>query len=122
MDLKIEIFPDPFFNILFCYLPTKRRKSRGEKKKFFSLSLSLFLSCRAVAMILSILYVILLYGLYVPDWEYQIPIETSFTSPKTFLVSCHYKYTVDLTPLAPFSASFYVHYIDYHIISHKMIS
>ncbi|GMN45121.1 hypothetical protein TIFTF001_014309 [Ficus carica] len=45
----------------------------------------------AVALILSILYVILLYGLYVPDWEYQIPIETSLSSPKTFLVKCGVK-------------------------------
>ncbi|PON37222.1 hypothetical protein PanWU01x14_322000 [Parasponia andersonii] len=35
-----------------------------------------------------IVYLLVLYGLYVPDWEYQIPFESSFNSPKTFLVKC----------------------------------
>ncbi|XP_024032200.1 heparan-alpha-glucosaminide N-acetyltransferase isoform X2 [Morus notabilis] len=43
----------------------------------------------AVASMLSIVYIVLLYGIYVPDWKYQIPIhETSLSQPKTFLVKC----------------------------------
>ncbi|KAK7295816.1 hypothetical protein RJT34_18728 [Clitoria ternatea] len=41
----------------------------------------------AVGLILSVLYLFLLYGLYVPDWEYQIPTEPSAV-PKTFSVKC----------------------------------
>ncbi|TKY64765.1 Heparan-alpha-glucosaminide N-acetyltransferase [Spatholobus suberectus] len=41
----------------------------------------------AVALILSVLYLYLLYGLYVPDWEYQIPTEPSAV-PKIFSVKC----------------------------------
>ncbi|KAL5538735.1 hypothetical protein UlMin_044733, partial [Ulmus minor] len=43
----------------------------------------------AVALILSTIYLALLYGLKVPDWEYHIPIENS-TSPSStsFLVKC----------------------------------
>ncbi|KAL5538398.1 hypothetical protein UlMin_043897 [Ulmus minor] len=43
----------------------------------------------AVALILSSIYLALLYGLKVPDWEYHIPIENS-TSPAStsFLVKC----------------------------------
>ena len=37
---------------------------------------------------ISFVYLLLLYGLYVPDWEYQIPIENSSSAPKTFLVKC----------------------------------
>ncbi|KAL5538620.1 hypothetical protein UlMin_042838 [Ulmus minor] len=43
----------------------------------------------AAALILSTIYLALLYGLKVPDWEYHIPIENS-TSPAStlFLVKC----------------------------------
>ncbi|KAL5581212.1 hypothetical protein UlMin_013654 [Ulmus minor] len=43
----------------------------------------------AVALILSTIYLALLYGLKVPDWEYHIPIENS-TSPAStsFFVKC----------------------------------
>lgn len=41
-----------------------------------------------VAAILSIVYLSLLYGLYVPDWEYQIPSESSSLPPKIFSVKC----------------------------------
>ncbi|XP_019456916.1 PREDICTED: heparan-alpha-glucosaminide N-acetyltransferase-like [Lupinus angustifolius] len=41
----------------------------------------------AVALFLSGLYLCLLYGLYVPDWEYQIPTEPS-SAPMTFSVKC----------------------------------
>ncbi|KAF1862950.1 hypothetical protein Lal_00009333 [Lupinus albus] len=40
-----------------------------------------------VALFLSGLYLCLLYGLYVPDWEYQIPTEPS-SAPMTFSVKC----------------------------------
>ncbi|KAJ0988691.1 hypothetical protein J5N97_007047 [Dioscorea zingiberensis] len=39
-----------------------------------------------VGLTLTIFYTILLYGLYVPDWEYQIPGESS--ALKTFSVNC----------------------------------
>lgn len=42
---------------------------------------------RIVALMLSTLYLSLLYGLNVPSWEYQIPIESSLSPPKTFSVS-----------------------------------
>ncbi|XP_057436592.1 uncharacterized protein LOC130729004 isoform X1 [Lotus japonicus] len=41
----------------------------------------------AVAFVLSGFYLCLLYGLYVPDWEYQIPTDSS-SVPKTFSVKC----------------------------------
>lgn len=41
----------------------------------------------AVALIISVFYLCLLYGLYVPDWEYQISTEPSAV-PKTFSVKC----------------------------------
>eukprot|EP00268_Persea_americana_P038205 TRINITY_DN37823_c0_g1_i7.p1 TRINITY_DN37823_c0_g1~~TRINITY_DN37823_c0_g1_i7.p1 ORF type:complete len:470 (-),score=82.85 TRINITY_DN37823_c0_g1_i7:423-1832(-) len=41
-----------------------------------------------VAIILTTIYMALLYGLYVPDWEYQIPSESSSIAPKTFSVKC----------------------------------
>ncbi|XP_075658534.1 uncharacterized protein LOC142628322 isoform X1 [Castanea sativa] len=40
------------------------------------------------ALMLSTLYLFLLYGLYVPDWEYQIPIKASSSAPKMFSVKC----------------------------------
>ncbi|CAL0308254.1 unnamed protein product [Lupinus luteus] len=40
-----------------------------------------------VALVLSGLYLCLLYGLYVPDWEYQVPTEPSL-APMTFSVKC----------------------------------
>ncbi|KAF5746341.1 Heparan-alpha-glucosaminide N-acetyltransferase [Tripterygium wilfordii] len=41
-----------------------------------------------VVLVLSVIYLSLLYGLYVPDWEYQIPVETSSSAPKIFSVKC----------------------------------
>ncbi|XP_058102643.1 uncharacterized protein LOC131246484 [Magnolia sinica] len=41
-----------------------------------------------VALILTTMYLSLLYGLYVPDWKYQIPSESSSVPPKTFSVTC----------------------------------
>ncbi|XVF16902.1 hypothetical protein REPUB_Repub10bG0071000 [Reevesia pubescens] len=40
------------------------------------------------ALVLTIIYISLLYGLYVPDWEYQIPDATSSSAPKIFSVKC----------------------------------
>lgn len=40
-----------------------------------------------IALILTTIYTILLYGLYVSDWKYQIPSESS-SAPKTNLVKC----------------------------------
>jgi len=42
----------------------------------------------ALALMLTTLYLSLLYGLYVPDWDFQIPIETSSSAPKLFTVKC----------------------------------
>lgn len=43
----------------------------------------------AVAFMLTLFYLSLLYGLYVPDWEYQIPIEPSSSSePTIYSVKC----------------------------------
>ncbi|WOL12595.1 heparan-alpha-glucosaminide N-acetyltransferase-like isoform X1 [Canna indica] len=39
-----------------------------------------------VGLILTSIYMVLLYGLYVPDWEYQIPVPGS--TPNSFLVKC----------------------------------
>ncbi|ERN06418.1 hypothetical protein AMTR_s00016p00254920 [Amborella trichopoda] len=41
-----------------------------------------------VGFVLSALYMSLLYGLYVPDWEYQIPVDGSSNATKTFSVKC----------------------------------
>ncbi|KAG9447380.1 hypothetical protein H6P81_013508 [Aristolochia fimbriata] len=40
-----------------------------------------------VVSVLSTMYIILLYGLYVPDWEYQVPGSPSMAA-KTFSVKC----------------------------------
>ncbi|XP_022739793.1 heparan-alpha-glucosaminide N-acetyltransferase [Durio zibethinus] len=40
------------------------------------------------ALVLTIIYISLLYGLYVPDWEYQIPDATSSSAQKIFSVKC----------------------------------
>ncbi|XVF14694.1 hypothetical protein REPUB_Repub09cG0083300 [Reevesia pubescens] len=40
------------------------------------------------ALVFTILYISLLYGLYVPNWEYQIPDATSSSAPKIFAVKC----------------------------------
>ncbi|XWS33086.1 hypothetical protein CRYUN_Cryun22dG0048700 [Craigia yunnanensis] len=40
------------------------------------------------ALVISIIYISLLYGLYVPNWEYQIPDATSSSAPKIFSVKC----------------------------------
>ncbi|XP_062110807.1 uncharacterized protein LOC133822474 [Humulus lupulus] len=42
----------------------------------------------AIASIISFVYILLLYSLYVPDWEYQIPTDNSLSAPKTLLVKC----------------------------------
>ncbi|MBA0781327.1 hypothetical protein Gotri_002260, partial [Gossypium trilobum] len=39
------------------------------------------------ASVLTVIYIFLLYGLYVPTWQYQIPDATSSSAPKTFSVS-----------------------------------
>ncbi|BBG93771.1 Protein of unknown function D [Prunus dulcis] len=41
----------------------------------------------SAALIITVLYLSLLYGLHVPDWEYQIPGDSS-SAPKTFSVKC----------------------------------
>ncbi|KAA8529951.1 hypothetical protein F0562_034445 [Nyssa sinensis] len=41
-----------------------------------------------VTLVLTALYLSLLYGLYVPDWEYQIPTETYHSTSKIFSVKC----------------------------------
>ncbi|XP_022935357.1 heparan-alpha-glucosaminide N-acetyltransferase-like [Cucurbita moschata] len=43
-----------------------------------------------VAVILTTLYLVLSYGLYVPDWEYQVPSQSTsnMASPKIFSVKC----------------------------------
>ncbi|KAG6426666.1 hypothetical protein SASPL_110893 [Salvia splendens] len=41
----------------------------------------------ATAFVLSTVYLLMLYGLYVPDWEYHIPIEASFRA-EVFKVKC----------------------------------
>ncbi|RWR73173.1 heparan-alpha-glucosaminide N-acetyltransferase [Cinnamomum micranthum f. kanehirae] len=41
-----------------------------------------------VAIVLTTMYMVLLYGLYVPDWGYQIPSENSSVGPMTFPVKC----------------------------------
>ncbi|PPD84975.1 hypothetical protein GOBAR_DD18084 [Gossypium barbadense] len=40
------------------------------------------------ASVLTVIYIFLLYGLYVPTWQYQIPDATSSSAPKTFSVKC----------------------------------
>eukprot|EP00261_Vitis_vinifera_P025073 XP_010657682.1 PREDICTED: heparan-alpha-glucosaminide N-acetyltransferase isoform X2 [Vitis vinifera] len=42
----------------------------------------------AVVLVLTVAYCSLLYGLYVPDWEYSIPSETSSSALKIFKVKC----------------------------------
>ncbi|KAK9934206.1 hypothetical protein M0R45_021358 [Rubus argutus] len=39
------------------------------------------------ALIITVTYLSLLYGLHVPDWEYQIP-TGAYSSPKTFSLKC----------------------------------
>ncbi|XP_004489126.1 uncharacterized protein [Cicer arietinum] len=41
----------------------------------------------ALALFLSFIYLCLLYGMYVPDWEYEVPTEPS-SVPKIFSVKC----------------------------------
>ncbi|GAV77419.1 DUF1624 domain-containing protein [Cephalotus follicularis] len=41
-----------------------------------------------VALVITTIYISLSYGLYVPDWQYQIPVETSSSAPKIFYVKC----------------------------------
>lgn len=40
---------------------------------FYVLIQGSFCNYRAVAFVLTTLYLLMLYGLYVPDWEYRIP-------------------------------------------------
>lgn len=42
----------------------------------------------AVALILTLFYLSLLYGFYVSDWEYQIPIGPSSSAPTIYSVKC----------------------------------
>jgi len=46
----------------------------------------IFLSHIALALFLSVIYLCLLYGMYVPDWEYEVPTEPS-AEPMKFSVS-----------------------------------
>ncbi|KAK1570604.1 hypothetical protein Q3G72_004385 [Acer saccharum] len=41
-----------------------------------------------VALVLTTIYISLLYGLYVPDWEFKYPVETSSSAPSIFSVKC----------------------------------
>ncbi|KAF8378098.1 hypothetical protein HHK36_029434 [Tetracentron sinense] len=41
-----------------------------------------------VAFLIATMYLALLYGLYVPDWKYQIPSKDSSSAPKAFSVKC----------------------------------
>lgn len=41
----------------------------------------------ALALFLSVFYLCLLYGMYVPDWEYEVPTEPS-SAPLVFSVKC----------------------------------
>ncbi|WJX80562.1 heparan-alpha-glucosaminide N-acetyltransferase [Trifolium repens] len=41
----------------------------------------------ALALFLSVIYLCLLYGMYVPDWEYEVPTEPS-SEPMIFSVKC----------------------------------
>ncbi|CAJ2668838.1 heparan-alpha-glucosaminide N-acetyltransferase isoform X2 [Trifolium pratense] len=41
----------------------------------------------ALALFLSVIYLFLLYGMYVPDWEYEVPTEPS-SEPMIFSVKC----------------------------------
>ncbi|RHN44021.1 putative heparan-alpha-glucosaminide N-acetyltransferase [Medicago truncatula] len=41
----------------------------------------------ALALFLSVIYLCLLYGMYVPDWEYEVPTEPS-SEPMKFSVKC----------------------------------
>ncbi|KAJ4720379.1 Heparan-alpha-glucosaminide N-acetyltransferase [Melia azedarach] len=41
-----------------------------------------------VALVLTTVYLLLLYGSYVPDWQYQYPVGPSSSSPKIFNVTC----------------------------------
>ncbi|KAE8663740.1 U2 small nuclear ribonucleoprotein A' [Hibiscus syriacus] len=40
------------------------------------------------ASVLAVIYISLLYGLYVPTWQYQIPDSTSSSAPKILSVNC----------------------------------
>ncbi|GAU16521.1 hypothetical protein TSUD_167520 [Trifolium subterraneum] len=42
---------------------------------------------KALALSLSVIYLFLLYGMYVPDWEYEVPTEPS-SEPMIFSVKC----------------------------------
>lgn len=78
--------------LLTFTFPKKVSLSHDKGRKACTIFSYCLHSCRAVILMISVLYLLLLYGLYVPDWEYQIPIGTSSSSssaPKTFLVSSH---------------------------------
>ncbi|XAR48270.1 Heparan-alpha-glucosaminide N-acetyltransferase [Bertholletia excelsa] len=62
---------------------------KGDNKVNSGLSLlRKYQSQWAMAFALIALYLTLLYGLVVPDWEYQISTETSSLAPKIFSVKC----------------------------------
>ncbi|XP_031256111.1 heparan-alpha-glucosaminide N-acetyltransferase [Pistacia vera] len=42
----------------------------------------------ATSMVLTAIYLSLLYGLYVPDWQYENPVETSSSAHRIFSVKC----------------------------------
>ncbi|KAJ0103174.1 hypothetical protein Patl1_05604 [Pistacia atlantica] len=42
----------------------------------------------ATSMVLTEIYLSLLYGLYVPDWQYENPVETSSSAHRIFSVKC----------------------------------
>jgi hypothetical protein len=44
-----------------------------------------------LALFLSVIYLCLLYGMYVPDWEYEVPTEPS-SEPMIFSVSVNVFY------------------------------
>lgn len=54
-------------------------------KPFFLLYLPPFSFNRLVGLIIMMTYTVLLYGLYVPDWEYEISVAGS--APRSFSVS-----------------------------------
>ncbi|XP_030441219.2 uncharacterized protein LOC115663353 [Syzygium oleosum] len=62
-------------------------KGDDDVKSAFSL-LKKYRSHWAVVLVLTTVYISLLYGLYVPDWEYRIPTESPSLSQERILVKC----------------------------------
>lgn len=77
-----------FFLMLECIISIILLK----KKKRMCLIISVFSFhfgfSRAMAIMVTALYLSLFYGLYVPDWEYQMPMDVSSLEAKIFKVSC----------------------------------